>query len=72
MNILRGEDKQEFMNLSIQNLLVDILKRRPSSISTRSLDYEVVGGLLTALSEALVLADYDGARIRLSYLPEDE
>jgi hypothetical protein len=71
MNVLKGRDKAEYMKFRVRQIVNHILNDRPASYSTLTLDFEIRKALQEALTKEFVLSEWDGTRLRLSYVPEE-
>jgi len=71
MNILKGDEKQQMIDLLVDQHIERIVRDRPASISTQTMDYQVRNALLNELAARLIFAEWDGKRIKLLYIPEE-
>lgn len=71
MRILRGAEKDEFIEWRATELTNWIIDKKPATFSTRDLDIELRQAVIKKLNQALILTEFTGDKIRLQYLPED-
>lgn len=71
MKVLKGKDREIYINYLLKAQVGRIKKFRPRSISTNNMDYELRGRLIEILPLYAILPEFDGRRIRLSYLEEE-
>ena len=72
MKTLVGEERELFIGMRVNQIAATIMRDRPRSLSTQDMDLDVRQLLIVQLNLLLILTDWDGRRIRLSYLPTEE
>lgn len=72
MKLLTAEQKEFYIDVQVKLLADQIDRNKPKYFSVKELDSEIRQPLIDALARRFILADYDGRRLRLSYVPRED
>ena len=69
MKVLKGPDRVAAIQDAVNEYVAWVLHNKPKRLNAKNMDIAIRVPLIDALMNAMVLAEYDGRVINLSYLP---